>query len=163
VYYEVSGRSIARPITLPLKRGFNKKGENMTRSRLFYHIVWGTKSRDPLISPDIESELYGYIRSKAIGLGGYVYALNGTEDHVHLLAHIPRTLPVAQFVGKVKGFSSAQTNKMNQSNKKFYWQSEYSIFTVSEFVIPKLRKYIDCQKQHHESSSVLVWFEPSIT
>ncbi len=110
---------------------YNYTGGYMSDNRLFYHIVWGTKYREPIISPGTVKTLYGFIRSKAIGLGGYVYALNGTEDHVHLLAHIPRSLPVSQFVGKVKGFSSAQTNKIRSCENKFYWQSEYSIFTVS--------------------------------
>ncbi len=93
----------------------------MAHSRLFYHIVWGTKNREPMITPDIEPLLFNLILSKAIGLGGYVYALNGTEDHVHLAAHIPRTISVAQYIGKVQGASSTRFNKMGISSNHFYW------------------------------------------
>ncbi len=154
------GRLITRLRALPPQGGcYTGKGENMPHSKLHYHIVWGTKNREPLITSCIESELYGFIRNKAIGLGGYVYALNGIEDHIHLLAHIPRTLPVAQFIGKVKGSSSARINKSGLGDGQFYWQSDYSIFTISEFMIPKLCKYINNQKQHHKNGSTKNWFE----
>ena len=34
--------------------------------RLFYHIVWATKGREPLITQELEAELYGYLRGKRI-------------------------------------------------------------------------------------------------
>jgi putative transposase len=71
----------------------------MPYCRLYYHIIWGTKYREPIITPEIEPVLYNFIRSKAIGLGGFLYALNGTEDHVHLIISIPATNPLAQFIG----------------------------------------------------------------
>ncbi len=131
----------------------------MPYSRLYYHVIWGTKNREPFITSSIEPSLYNFLCSKAIGLGGYVYAINGTVDHVHLLVHIPRTIPVAQFVGKIKGSSSTRINKSGLGDGNFYWQSEYSIFTVSEFMIPKLKKYLVNQKTHHEQGSILSWFE----
>ena len=131
----------------------------MPYSRLYYHAIWGTKNREPLITNSIEHTLYNLMCSKAIGLGGYVYAINGTVDHVHLLVHIPRTIPVAQFVGKIKGSSSARINKSGLGDGNFYWQSEYSIFTVSEFMIPKLKKYLLNQKTHHKEGSIQSWFE----
>ena len=67
----------------------------MPYCRLYYHFVWGTKYREPTISSDIETILFDFIRSKTIGMGCIVYALNGAEDHIHLVAHIPRTAPIA--------------------------------------------------------------------
>jgi len=67
----------------------------MPYCRLYCHVILGKKNREPLITPEIEPVLYDFIRSKAIGLGGIVYALNGTEDHVHLIVHIPRTIQLA--------------------------------------------------------------------
>lgn len=131
----------------------------MPHSRLYYHVVWGTKKREPRITPQIESLLHDFIRSKAIGLGGYIYAINGTEDHIHLVVHIPRTIPVSQYVGKIKGSSSAQLNKLDLGTEKFYWQSEYSIFTISEFMIPKLIQYTENQKTHHEKGTTEAGFE----
>ena len=80
----------------------------MPYCRLYYHIIWGTKYREPIITPEIEPVLFNFIRSKAIGLGGFLHALNGTKDHVHLIVSIPGTIPLAQFIGKIKGTSSTK-------------------------------------------------------
>ena len=103
--------------------------------------------------------LYDFIRSKAIGLGGIVYALNGTEDHVHLIVHIPRTIQLAQFIGKIKGATSAKLNKSGFGDGYFYWQTEYSAFTISEKQIPVYIKYVEHQKRHHEERTTNSQFE----
>ena len=40
--------------------------------RLYYHFVWGTKERLPLIEAKFEAELYRVIAAKAQELGGVV-------------------------------------------------------------------------------------------
>jgi REP element-mobilizing transposase RayT len=74
--------------------------------RAFYHIVWTTKHRAPLITPDVEAVIFPSIAHRAGELGATVYALNGVADHVHLVVAIPPRLAVAQLVGEVKGRSS---------------------------------------------------------
>jgi REP element-mobilizing transposase RayT len=57
-------------------------------TNLLYHIVFSTKDRRRLITSDIEPQLYDYIGGIVRGLGGISLALNGVEDHVHLLAKL---------------------------------------------------------------------------
>ncbi len=121
----------------------------MPYCRLYYHIIWGTKYREPLITPEIEPTLYNFIRSKTIGLGGILHALNGTEDHVHLIVSIPGTIPVSQFIGKIKGVSSIKINKSSFGDNHFYWQTGYSVFTINEKLVPVYIKYVENQKHHH--------------
>ena len=125
----------------------------MPYCRLYYHVVWGTKYRESIITLDIEPLLFDFIRSKAIGLGGIVYALNGTKDHIHLLVHIPRTIPLAQFIGKIKGTASAKLNKSGFGDGHFYWQTGYSVFTISEKIVPVISKYVENQKFHHAAGT----------
>ena len=75
--------------------------------QLFYHFVWTTKYRQPQITPEIEETIYELVRTKAIGLGGVVYAVGGYLDHVHLVTSVPPRLALATFVGKVKGSTTA--------------------------------------------------------
>jgi putative transposase len=56
---------------------------------LFYHIVWSTKNRLPLIEAAWENDLYGYMRGKAIALECKVHAINGMADHTHVVISIP--------------------------------------------------------------------------
>ena len=68
--------------------------------QLFYHLVWTTKDREPLLSRDVEPVIYGFLRSKAVGLGATLFALDGAADHVHVVAAIPPGMAVAKFSGR---------------------------------------------------------------
>ena len=57
-----------------------------TYSSLLTHIVYTTKDRRPLIRPEIEARLFAYCGGILRQLGGKLYVINGTDDHIHLLA-----------------------------------------------------------------------------
>ena len=117
--------------------------------KLFYHVVWATKNRLPLVTPEVEPAAYDYIRHKAMGLEGTVFALNGMADHVHLVVSIPPRLAVATFIGQVKGVTSAKINKDQAGALPLYWQEEYGVFSFDEKRLPNFVGYVERQKQHH--------------
>jgi hypothetical protein len=43
---------------------------------LFYHLVWSTNDRLPLIDPPLETRLFPYLSEKAQSLGCKVEAVN---------------------------------------------------------------------------------------
>jgi len=47
--------------------------------QLFYHAVWATKDREPLLTTCVAEAVYGHVLSKATGLGGVVYAIGGVR------------------------------------------------------------------------------------
>ncbi|MBW4643574.1 MAG: transposase [Goleter apudmare HA4340-LM2] len=53
--------------------------------RTYYHLIWATESRQPLITTNRETELYRYIIGKADAIGGIIHAIDGVEDHIHLV------------------------------------------------------------------------------
>lgn len=128
----------------------------MPYCQLFYHCVWATKNRQPFITPSVESVLYGFIRSKAIGLGGTVFALNGDVDHTHLVTSIPPSIAVANFIGQAKGVSSA---KLNQGRRlediRFEWQDEYAVFSFDGKRLPNYIAYVENQKRHHANKTTI--------
>ncbi|MCX8062573.1 MAG: IS200/IS605 family transposase, partial [Anaerolineales bacterium] len=111
------------------------------------------------ITPDIERRLYRNIESEAQKLGCTVLALNGTEDHVHLLVTIPSTLTVADLLKQVKGVSSHFVNEVLKPPAQFKWQGSYGAFTVSRWDVDKIKKYIKRQKEHHRNNELLPEFE----
>ena len=62
--------------------------------RLYYHLVWATKERNPFITQDIEPALYGYIIGKAQALNCIIHAIGGMENHIHLVASVPPKVSV---------------------------------------------------------------------
>ncbi|RME44546.1 MAG: IS200/IS605 family transposase [Chloroflexi bacterium] len=123
--------------------------------QLFYHIVWSTKNREPLLTPSVEPIIHGFLRSKAIGLGATVFALNGVEDHVHLVAAIPPKIAVARFIGQIKAVASTKFNKAGLSDRPFFWQAEYGAFSFDGKRLPNFIAYVERQKEHHAKGTAI--------
>ena len=134
--------------------------------QLFYHIVTATKERSPFLGPEVEQEIFGYIKSKVYQLEGSVYALNGTADHVHLVVSIPPKIAVAAFVAQVKGFSAAQFNKSHPDRDHFAWQNEYGAFSIDKKRLSGYVRYVEQQKDHHRQKTAVPvlerWSETSL-
>ncbi len=122
---------------------------------LYYHVVWSTKDRQPLLTAEIEPIIYKFLRNKAYDLEGIVYALNGVEDHVHLVATIPPKISVAKFIGQLKGVASTKFNKRYADCPPFFWQAEYSAFSFDKKRLPHIIEYVERQKQHHLDGMVI--------
>ena len=123
--------------------------------QLFYHLVWATKKRAPLLTPEVEPVIHGYLRQKALNLEATVYALNGVEDHVHMVVAIPPKISVAKFVGQVKGSASTRFNKSNAAETPFFWQAEYAVFSVDKKRLPNYVVYVNRQKEHHQENTTI--------
>jgi putative transposase len=120
--------------------------------RLFYHLVWATHKRMPLISPEHEPIIHDFLKVKAVGLDATVFAINGMADHVHCVVSIPPSIAVANFVGQIKGITSAKFNtQFAMSDPKFAWQESYGAFSVDGKRLPHIIEYVQNQKQHHAS------------
>ena len=123
--------------------------------QLFYHIVWSTKNREPLLTSDVEPIIYDLLRSKAIGLGATVFALNGVVDHTHLVAAIPPKIAIAKFIGQIKAVASTKFNKSGMGDAAFFWQEEYGVFSFDSKRLPNYIAYVERQKQHHAQNTAI--------
>lgn len=115
--------------------------------RLYYHLVWATAKRQPLLTPDIEAIIHAYLVEKARFQEGHCYAINGMPDHVHLIVAIPPKIAVAEFVKNLKGSSSRHMHL--EHRRPFEWQAGYSVFSLSSRNITDAVAYVIHQKEHH--------------
>lgn len=127
----------------------------MPYTQLFYHLVWSTKNRLPLLTPQVEPVIHNYLRTKAIGLGATVFAVNGVEDHVHVVASIPPKIAVAKFIGQIKAVASTKFNKSAPDAPPFFWQDEYGAFTFDAKRLPNYVAYVNRQKEHHRQGTTI--------
>ena len=127
--------------------------------RTYYHLVWATKKRAPLIRPELEPQLYEYLRRKARGMGVRVYAINGWTDHVHVIVSIPPRLAVAAVVKRLKGASSHYLNRREGAEELFRWQRGYGALTLGERQLPRAIAYVAGQKEHHRGETANGWLE----
>ncbi len=127
----------------------------MPYCQLYYHLVWRTRASEPLIVSRVEPEVHGLLWKKALGLGAKVFAGNGMEDHVHMVASVPPALAVADFIGKVKGYASRLVNQRELVDGYFKWQQEYGAFSFDKKRLPYVIAYVENQKRHHSDGNTI--------
>lgn len=149
------GENLNRRVGARIVKDRQKGDTIMSYWQLFYHIIWATKGRQPLLTPQVESEVYGMLKGKAVGLGATLFALNGAEDHVHMVAAIPPKISVAKFIGQVKGISATRFNKSGRSNTPLRWQEGYGVFSFDAKRLPNYVAYVERQKEHHAQATTI--------
>ncbi len=131
----------------------------MPYSRLFYHMVWGTKNREPFIQVEFEESLHNVIAAKSKKLGAFVYAVGGIEDHIHLAASVPPKIALSDFIGQVKGNSSHFVNNELSLPYQFKWQREYGVISFGGKQLDMVVKYVKNQRQHHIKGTIIPFLE----
>ena len=122
-------------------------------TNLLYHIVFSTKDRQPLITDHCQERLYEYVGDTIRGQGGIMLAVNGTEDHLHVLAKLRPDKALSDVLRDLKANASGWMHNVFPSLKDFGWQRGYGAFTVSQSNLSKVQDYISRQKEHHQKRS----------
>ena len=122
-------------------------------AKVYVHIIFSTKNRVPIISNNIRNELYAYISGILINLKSDVIKINGTQDHLHILCTIPRTVTIAKVLEEVKKSSSRWIKTKGSPWNQFAWQDGYGIFFVSSSEVQDTISYIENQEKHHQKLS----------
>jgi putative transposase len=122
---------------------------------LLYHIVFSTKGREPWLTREIRSKTHQYLGGAIRNENGIAMIVNGTADHVHILAKLRQDKAISKLIGEVKANSSGWIARTFKDAAGFAWQEGYGAFTVSESQVPKVRRYIERQAEHHRRVSFL--------
>ena len=117
--------------------------------QVYLHFIWGTWDRLPLIDKDNEQLIYKSIMDKCVMLGSKLIELGGMPDHIHLLVRFPAIVSIANFIKEIKGSTSHLVTHRDNSNEFFKWQGSYAVYSVNTRDIPKIKAYIQHQKEHH--------------
>lgn len=133
----------------------------MTHSfvKIWVHAIFGTKSGNPLILPEIKTQIHQILTSELHETGCSLLGINGMPDHVHVLFLLQAQKNIAEVIKHIKGSSSHKINQENLTKDKFSWQVGYGAFSVSESAIKKVQQYIKDQEIHHQKISFQEEFE----
>jgi REP element-mobilizing transposase RayT len=124
-----------------------------TYTSLYIHSVFSTKNRQPLISAEIQSELWPYIGGIAENNKMKAIRVGGVTDHLHILLSLPPTISVSKAIQLIKGNSSKWINEKFDTRGKFQWQRGYGAFTINISMIETTIRYINSQQEHHRKKS----------
>ncbi len=114
-------------------------------------FMWcSTKARQKLIAKSVQRRLWAYIAGICKSYNILVFAIGGTDDHVHALFRLPPTITLARAISLLKANSSRW---MSNQGTRFSWQKGYGAFSVSSSNVAAVIKYIDNQEAHHRKMS----------
>jgi len=122
-------------------------------TNLLYHIIFSTKDRRPLITDGCEARLHDSIGGTLRGQDSISLAINGTEDHVHVLAKLRPDKALSDVLRDLKANASGWMHNVFPELKGLAWQRGYGAFTVSASQVGPVRDYIARQKEHHQTQS----------
>jgi REP element-mobilizing transposase RayT len=124
-----------------------------TLASLLIHVIFSTKSRQPLITPEIEPELFAYFGGILKNNESRLIDAGGTADHVHLLISQSKNIPLSTIMKYLKKDSSVWIKSKGAGFRDFHWQDGYGAFSVNKADLPSLKTYLVNQKEHHRKRS----------
>lgn len=124
-----------------------------TYKQIFYHIIFGTKHRKPVIPHAHCEEPYKYIWGIIKNKKCVLYRINGVEDHIHICVDLHPTISLSDLIKDIKVGSSIWM----KGNEKFPdfegWADGYGAFTHSVREKDVIINYIKNQKEHHKKEN----------
>ncbi len=120
-----------------------------TFTKLYVHCVFTPKGRESLLTDSIREKVHKYIYGIIIEKKCYPVAINGTDDHIHLLIGFPPNIAISDLIRDIKRSSSLFINEQRKSYIRFKWQEGFGGFTVGYRELDKVYNYILNQEIHH--------------
>jgi putative transposase len=119
--------------------------------RLFYHLVWATRDREPLIGPVEEAAVRRSFELTIGDLDLIPHAVGVMPDHVHIVVSIPPKIAVSETVKRLKGASAKAVNDRTDQNglAQFNWQGDYGALSFGDAALERVVHYVEHQAEHH--------------
>jgi putative transposase len=122
-------------------------------SKVYVHITFSTKYRQPLIDISIQTSLFEYIGGICKGLECNPIKIGGYRDHVHILCMLSRKITQMKLLEEIKKSTSKWIKTKGEKYSNFYWQRGYGIFSVNPAELDKVTDYVKNQELHHKKFS----------
>ena len=124
-----------------------------TYCQIYLHTVFSTKNRKPVLDAERREDLFRYIWGIHNNIRCKLHRIGGVEDHVHMLASLPTTISIADYMQDVKANSSKWLREGGVFGGFAGWQDGYGAFTVSAEHRDAVIDYIKHQPEHHRKES----------
>jgi REP element-mobilizing transposase RayT len=98
-------------------------------------------------------DLYAYMGAIIKDNDSIPIAINGTENHIHILCVMSKNLALSKLAEEVKRHSSRWIKTKDNYYRRFAWQGGYGGFSVSQSLHDRTKKYIEKQKEHHKKTT----------
>ena len=122
----------------------------MSAVTAIYHIVINTYMREMTLPLSSCDQLYRYIARVVQNSPSTLFAINGIENHIHLLINLHPSVRLSDLVRDIK-LSTSQWIKQNRDTFPQFtgWGKEYGAFTYALRDKDMVANYIKRQREHH--------------
>jgi REP element-mobilizing transposase RayT len=128
------------------------------RDRIYVHVIWTTRDRQPTIDPRVAAFLARYLTAVARQERTGVHALGIVRTHVHLLLQLHPTTSISRLMQRLKGGSSVLANREGHAGTRpLRWAKGYDIESVSPRALGAARAYVLGQARHHPEEAISGW------
>lgn len=121
--------------------------------QLILHLVFSTKDRRRYLDDAIRDRTYAFLATVCRDRGCEAYRVGGTDDHVHVVCRLSRTVTIAALVEDVKRESSKWVKTVAPEYGGFCWQRGYGAFSLSRSHLDQAVGYVSHQMEHHRTVS----------
>ena len=123
----------------------------MSAVTAIYHIIINTYQREMTLTLESCDQLYRYIARVVQNHNSILYAVNGIENHIHLLIHLHPSVCLSDLVRDIK-LSTSQWMKQQRDLFPLFagWGKEYGAFTYALRDKEMVANYIRNQRTHHQ-------------
>jgi len=118
---------------------------------IYIHIVWSTKNRDDVFSPEGMVKMSKIIDDVATKNKIFLLAVNGYKDHIHCLVQLKRSQSLSSIIKQLKGSSSFIYNKSVANEQKIKWQRGAFSESIQPKAVEKVINYIRYQEHIHRN------------
>ncbi len=133
-------------LQLPMRASGRSTSPNFISLRI--HLVCRIRHGFPLLSDDLQPELWAYVGGIVKRTALTLYQVGGAKDHMHVFFGLPETVTVAAAAQSIMAKSSVWIRQQPRM-AKFQWQESYGAFSVSASHTERTMAYIRRQKEHH--------------
>jgi putative transposase len=121
--------------------------------QILYHIVFRTKDSRKTIKQEHARELYAFIMGYIKNKKGFLYRINGMEEHIHILCDLHPSFALADFMRDMKSSSSGWMKETNKFSNFNGWADGYAAFTYAWKDKNMIVNYIKNQQEHHKKET----------
>jgi REP-associated tyrosine transposase len=128
--------------------------EGHTRTFLFIHVMWTTLNRAPILKKPVRMVLFAFLQKHSAEKGIKIIAIQGVEDHLHVLLQLNPAQNLSQVVRSLKNDAAVWVKDTNLLDAELEWQPEYAAYTVSPSGMKQVMEFIANQETYHKSKTL---------
>jgi REP element-mobilizing transposase RayT len=127
------------------------------RDRLFVHLVWTTRGRQPLIDADAARYLVNNLAIIARQERARVLEIGIVTTHLHLVVRLHPSTCIPRLMQRMKGGTAFGVNRRDPKNSVVRWAKGYNIASISERALERVCVYVREQHHHHPGEAIPGW------